>query len=168
MSSRAFRFYHTCLIIINLKNLSKNGLERARNRCIQPTRNTHTLCSIPKQNLSQTNCSKCERRFSAKMLQYSTPVSQTTKYFLQLFFLQFKYFQIRQLENLGAKRRTPFARNFSHFERKEVKLNRDLADPNSFNTYYVPARTISNILYPNQYFDRLPKKRRQEKTNIEG
>ena len=92
---------------------------RKGSKPMYPTNKKHTLCSIPKQNLSQTNCSKCERRFSAKMLQYSSPVSQTTKYFLQLFYLQFKYFQIRHLENLGAKRRTPFARNVSHFERRE-------------------------------------------------
>ena len=126
------------------ENLSKNGLKRARNRCIQPT-NQHTHCSIPKQNLSQANCSngRYGRRFWAKMLQYSTPVSPTTKYILQLFFLQFKYFRIRQLENLRAKRRTPFARNFSHFKTgKKVKLNRDLANPQFFQ--YLCTNTISN------------------------
>ena len=110
--------YRTCLII-NLKTCPKmasKGLETdvSNNNNNQLTR---TL-QHSKKNLSQTNNSW---HFWAKMLQYSTPVSP--KYILQLFFLQLKYFRIRQLENLRAKRRTPFARNFSHFKKKERKWN---------------------------------------------
>jgi len=125
------------------EHLSKNGLKRARNRCIQqqqqPT-HTHTLQHSKKKTLVKPTAVGISEQ---KMLQYSTPVSPTTKYILQLFFLQFKYFRIRQLENLRAKRRTPFARNFSHFKTgKKVKLNRDLANPQFFQ--YLCTNTISN------------------------
>jgi len=118
--------------------MASKGLETDVSNNNNNNQLTHTLCSIPKKNLSQTNNSW---HFWAKVLQYSTPVSP--KYILQLFFLQFKYFRIRQLENLRAKRRTPFARNFSHFKTgKKVKLNRDLANPQFFQ--YLCTNTISN------------------------
>jgi len=106
--------------------------------------NRHTLCSIPKQNLSQTDCCSPTAVAGGISELRCCNIQSAPKYIqLQLFFLPFKYFQIRQLENLRAKRRTPFARNFSHFKTgKKVKLNRDLANPQFFQ--YLCTNTISN------------------------
>ena len=89
------------------------------------------------------------------------------QYFLKLFFLHFEYFQIRQLENLGAKRRTPLARNFSHFKKKESEVFRDLANPQFFQ-YLCTA--ISNPVSKSVFCYKPPLKRRWQphKTNIEG
>lgn len=112
--------YPTCLILSIWKPVQK--WPQKGSKPMYPTtttttnQHTHTRQHSKTKNLSQTNSSW---HFWAKMLQYSTPVRPNTKYILQLLFPQFKYFQIRQLENFRAKRRTPFARNFSHFKNRK-------------------------------------------------
>lgn len=116
MSSCAFRFIALALSPIwkPVQKWPQKGSKR-----MYPTKKQHTqthCAAFQKKTLVKPTAHQLRRHFWAKMLQYSTPVSP--KYIqLQLFFLQFKYFQIRQLENLRAKRRTPFARNFSHFKK---------------------------------------------------
>ena len=89
------------------------------------------------------------------------------QYFLKLFFLHFEYFQIRQLENLGAKRRTPLARNFSHFQKERKRSFPRSSKPSILSIpmyrHLESCIQISILLQP-------PLKRRWQphKTNIEG
>ena len=83
--------YRTCLII-DLKTCPKmasKGLET-------DVSNRHTLCSIPKQNLSQTDCCSPTAVAGGISELRCCNIQSAPKYIqLQLFFLPFKYFQIR-------------------------------------------------------------------------
>lgn len=91
-----------------------------------PTTNKHSVAFQKKNQSNQLQHQMREAFLSTNRCKIHR------QYFLKLFFLHFEYFQIRQLENLGAKRRTPLARNFSHFKKKESEVFRDLANPQFF------------------------------------